>query len=48
MLLAIDCGNTNIVFALYDGQTSLGGGVLRPIKDGQQMSILRGSVIYCP
>ena len=24
MLLAIDCGNTNIVFALYDGQTSLG------------------------
>ena len=24
MLLAIDCGNTNIVFALYDRQTSLG------------------------
>ena len=32
MLLAVDCGNTNIVFALYDGdiQQAIGGSVLTP------------------
>ncbi len=43
MLLAIDAGNTNVVFALLEGRTIKGAGASRPIRAARATNMRCGS-----
>ena len=47
MLLAIDCGNTNTVFSIWDGDNLLLPGELQLSIKGQRISIMFGSHLLC-
>jgi hypothetical protein len=46
MLLAVDAGNTNVVFALVDGGRSARAGASRPIRAAPPTNMRCGSASY--